>query len=106
MKKLVQDKQIPTFTAEEARINKFYGAQKISDNSKGFISRPYYKDGKFQIKTIDNITEGNNFNYTGECNVTLLERLDTFLKRILLHNQFNIFEFDTAKELFLWLAQD
>jgi hypothetical protein len=106
MKKLVIEKEIPTFVPRECRIHKFYGAQKISDNSKGFVSRPYFKDGKFQIRTIDYITEGNHFNYNGQRDASSSEHLETFLNRIAKYNEFNIFEFETAKELFAWLSQD
>lgn len=90
----------PSNTTKVADVSrdKFYGVS-LGDE-KGFIIRPQFEVGPYRIAAIDAMTRGNGWNHfqTG----SLSEAIESILR----DNSRNcVFEFDTAQELFAWLAQ-
>lgn len=77
-------------------MDKFYGAKR--SDGVGFVTTREYRR-KFKLACVSNLTFGNEWDSCeGE---TLLECLDKALAW-----KFQVFEFDTAKELFTWLAEN
>jgi hypothetical protein len=77
--------------------NKFYGF--LCDGYKGFITREKYNDGNFIILSITKLTEGNRWPlYKSN---TLFSLINDFSEEY-----HKVYEFETVKELFNWLAID
>ena len=97
MKKVIlNESQVATIVLDDVTSDKYYGAQ-IRDR-KGFISRQGYGQGDFRLYAVDSVTVGNAWSFFD------FPILSTVISRILDANN-NVFEFDTAKELFKWLAE-
>ena len=95
-------KVVTTDRAEVAIQNvddtKFYGFQQ--GNKKGFVSRRNFHQGNFIVIGREQLTRGNQ--WSGERMES--ECLPEMMKNLI---RFGIFyEFDTATELFTWLATD
>jgi hypothetical protein len=92
------------FIAEEASIEKFYGVVTDLSTSKCFISRPYYKNGRYQLRNMAMFTEGNEIILTPEAHSTM--KLCNYLKYLRERGGTReIWEFDTHQELFKWLSE-
>jgi hypothetical protein len=74
---------------------KYYGVE--IGACKGFITRRNYGFGNFVVLDINELTQGNRWNFLE--NASLFE-----LIRQLQDNRFWVREFDTSRELLLWLA--
>ena len=83
----------PQTTFSEPELNKFYGA-KDSDNNKFFITEDV-QIFKFVVvnKNLRNLNASYRDRHLGD------------LVSMLYNKQYKIYEFDTAKELYLWLAE-
>ena len=95
---VINEVRIPTLHPTDARSDKYYGVIYKYGGDKGFISALEYKD-KFTIFCATSLTEGNCFG--GFENCTNLQKLCEQAQ-----DNFTIFQFDTYKELFKWLAED
>lgn len=95
---VIKEVQIPTLDPANVRSNNYYGVIQKHRGDKGFVSTSSYK-GRFIILCVDSLTTGNSF---AGC-----ESYAT-LKELCTENQerFTIFQFDSYKELFKWLAED
>ena len=82
---------------EDVVSNKYYGV--FGYKIKGFITRESFDSGNFYVATSRNITNGNRFcDYYGDNVNAVIEGL--------LSNNYEVYEFDTANDLFKWLAKD
>ena len=92
--------QIPaeTVLAENARDSKFYGVSNKSSRTKGFISRDSLDSGLYRARCSSSLTEGNLW----PCQSSSV--LSHTVAALAGRECFEVFEFDTAKELFAWLA--
>jgi hypothetical protein len=87
-----------TVNVSEVNSYKFYGFVQNHTNSKGFISRVSYGGGNYQMKAITELTEGNSWPSHSRSNLQgTIENL--------LNKNFTVYQFDTSKELFTWLAE-
>ena len=78
---------------------KYYGVLAYSSRNRGFITRFPYWSGSFVALCSSKVTSGNNWDsYTSN---TLSEFISTLLR----NGFFTIYEFDTARELFAWVAE-
>jgi hypothetical protein len=94
--KKVTDTQDTKHVSGVADCN-FYGV--TSGGAKNIITRQGYLEGDYSVRTIDTLTSGAGW----RChNSDTLEGLI----RNLLNNGFQVFEFDTYKELVLWLLEE
>ena len=90
--------EAPTINPSDVRSDKYYGMIHKYGGGKGFVSALPYK-GKFIILCAIALTEGNCFSGFENC-VTIQDAVTKA------QNMFTIFQFDTHKELFKWLAED
>ncbi len=70
---------------------------------KAFIHREHLDKGVYIARSITELTRGNN------CNRVEFDKytdLTTFIKFLINQRNHTVFEFDTTRELFLWLADD
>ena len=93
-------KAINNLTVEPKNVNnkKYYGfsvAPHKQDN-KGFIARLYYKCDKYRAFSTYSLTEGNGYDQSDTL-VGLVTKLEAT-------EVFDVYEFDTSKELFEWLS--
>jgi len=95
---VIKQVQIPTLDPTDVRSDKYYGIIPKEGGDKGFVSASPYQ-GEFTILFVDSLTTGKSF--------AICESYAT-LKELCTENQehFTIFQFDTYKELFKWLAED
>lgn len=85
-------------SCENVDPQKYYGVL-VNNIDKGFITQETYCDGDFRVLACSDLTEGNNFyNFRGS------ETLTEFVKEILQRGE-QVFEFNSCKDLFRWLAQ-
>jgi len=97
MKKVINTDR-DTVNVSEVDSDKFYGFVQNHTNLKGFISRISYCSGDYQAKAITDLTEGNSWPIHTRSN--LKDAIDN-----LLNKNFTVYQFDTSKELFTWLAE-
>jgi hypothetical protein len=97
MKKVIMENE--TVTVQEVSLDKFYGYSNGS-GSKGFCLRSGYDKGAFRFVSLESFTRGNG--YTEIEGQTLSQTIESLIKS----NNLDFFEFNTAKELFSWLAED
>jgi len=71
-----------------------------SDAAIGIITRQHYDDGPFLCKSTDEFTRGNGWTFV--CGCKTLTQVVT--KAINL--KFTVYQFDTAKEMFQWVADN
>lgn len=88
-----------TKSADQVDETKYYGFV-TSLSEKGFITREHYKNGKFKALASGLLTNGNNFSQFD--NDSLTECIKNIIKSPF---KKTVFEFDTAQELFAWLAK-
>lgn len=85
-------KPADTVLSQNASIEKFYGVE-VSVRQRGFISQYLYHKGAFSIRSLDGLTYCNTINEE-----SLQKAIDASLAQ-----GWRVFEFDTAKELFMWM---
>lgn len=88
-----------TKSADQVDETKYYGFV-TSLSEKGFITREHYKNGKFKVLASELLTNGNNFSQFDD------DSLKECVKKIIKSHKDTLFEFDTAQELFAWLAKE
>jgi len=104
MKTVVLKQETNIVEASNVDDNKYYGTvKKASPEGKGFIVRTLYGDSNgrstYKLMSINYFTKGNSFeSFDGYS-------LFGLIKELLKNNSFDIYEFDTPKELFKWLAE-
>jgi hypothetical protein len=82
--------------------NKYYGIKLCSGGrEKCFVTRDGYRCKEYRLLCPDEITEGNSVNFISEDK----KNLYCLLNAVLQSNCGKVYEFDTAKELFTWLAE-
>ena len=77
---------------------KYYGVLSCFID-KGFITQEQYCKGSFRVLAASDVTEGNHF-----CSFKESSDLTEFVKGIIERGE-QVFEFDSCKELFAWLAE-
>lgn len=85
-------------SVEEVRENKFYGF--LQGCSKGFVTRRDYMKGNFLVFGKGQVTLGNQWSGLSMED----ENLSKMMRKMFSHGSF--YEFDTAAQLFTWLAQE
>jgi len=75
------------------------GLFRIKQIQKDLFQEKIFCDGNYQMKSITDLTEGNSWP-THSRNNNLFDAIKN-----LLVNKFTVYQFDTAKELFTWLAE-
>lgn len=102
MKEIIISPPEPNFiTLEDAEIHKrnFYGV--LIKGERAFIAKDSLFEGPhlpYRLKVAKDITSGNSFGYV-ESN---LRKMVTEI----LSKGHKVFQFDSAKELYLWLAEE
>ncbi len=83
-------------------VDKFYGIkQRVNDKSKGFIRRETYNAGNFiLISAESDLTKGAMWSHWKSSSLSALIT-DIVADKL----GFDVYEFDTVKELFQWLAE-
>ena len=81
---------------------KFYGVESYNSFmipfEKGFVTRERFAQGNFRVYSRESLTDGNGwYRFSFPTLVETIENVATY-------PMMRIFEFDTAKELFAWLA--
>lgn len=76
--------------------DKYYGVLSPS-GCRGFITREHYHKGLFIVRSASGLTHGNEFQYNGSSLAELAESM--------MISCYNIFEFDTWRELFRWMME-
>lgn len=95
MKKVVLEENDVVYLSEVSEL-KYYGV--FFDNQKSFITKRNYFDGDYSAFLCMSVTKGNS--YDGHDSCSLKETINS-----LISSSFIIYEFDTPKELFTWLAE-
>ena len=91
---------IPQIQVTDADTHKFYGMQ--PSGAKAFLTQRVFKSNQYIWLSIDSLTLGNGY-VPGDKNSafqTIFEAMEFSLKY-----KFQVYEFDTARELMAWLAQ-
>lgn len=93
MKKVVLEK--PSIIVS---VDKYYGILTKDSLVVGFITRERFQRGRFIVRCMSKmLTDGNGwFFYRSNDLLTTVKKI--------VNDGFHIFEFDTAKELFIWMA--
>lgn len=97
--------EIPPATTtllRDTTIFKCYGVLHISGD-KGFIHRDDFLEGKFRIRCSHSITGGNQWKDKRWNSASLYSVIKNILNDP--NENFTVFEFDSAKELFKWLSE-
>ena len=99
MKKVVKG-TLPSDIVQLTEVNsqKYYGLKHPNDNSRGFISRSKFCNGEYIPMCCDELTNGNRWS----CSDSLTKLIGDLMSG---PRPFTVYEFDTHKELFGWLAE-
>ena len=97
MKQVVKEIQGDVVYSEDISWRKYYGVNRC--DICGFITRDEYGSGSFRVMCSSSIIGGNNF--PSLRSATLLGTVNE-----LLNGKFEVYEFDTPSELFIWLAEN
>lgn len=81
--------------------DKFYGFKNGFCNTKGFVIQDQFENGVFRFVSTERLTNGNRFLTKA---ATLCELITTALSAYT-EKPNEVFVFDTAQELFTWLAE-
>ena len=76
---------------------KYYGI--LNYKEKGFITRRRYDDDKYIILSVDFLTNGNGWDYYTN------DSISKVIGDFIWDGRGKVYEFDTSKELFQWLAE-
>jgi hypothetical protein len=94
---------LPITMTSAVSKSKYYGIQqKVNGCKKGFLHRERFNLGNYSIRCIDYLTEGNSWDIPEWRSSELQVTIEILIKD---ERGFDVYEFDTAKELFLWLAK-
>ena len=101
MKQVIKAENITdVVSVDHVSINKFYILHRIHDNDYAVIHDSLYNAGNFiAVSLSSNFTKCNNFGYNN------VGTLHEFISWALNLGGFEIFEFDTAKEMCAFLAE-
>lgn len=97
MKKVVKVTPNNIVNTTDVSLTKYYGI--LCCDSKGFISRTSYKHGNFIVYRETELTNGNYY-------IINYKTLKDAIEAIIDYHNSEVFEFNTAKELFAWLAKE
>lgn len=105
MNKIIFNPSTQTFQFDAPRfvpdLEKFYGV--VCKGERGFITRQNYEEGRFKaIVSLDGVTNGNEFTPTLDNPQTSLDGAIKFL----IEKDYSVYEFNTARELYAWLAAE
>jgi hypothetical protein len=80
--------------------DKYYGISLKSQPKTpvGFVTREGFRRGNYLALAVNHLTEGNNYD------AYRAERLEDFLNMLISNSRFLVYEFDSNRELFAWLA--
>ena len=98
MKKVIDCESFDMISIDSISLDKWYGVCRRNGGAKGFIVRQHFNSGVFNVHSISEMTNGNHF--CGFYEKTLRKTIKQGF-----FADFNIYEFDTSSELFLWLAE-
>jgi len=84
-----------TFTDKDISEGKFYGSKEKTSEEKSVFHRQSFLADDYRAYSRRSFTQGNGYGQKG----TLIELIYT------LRDFHDIYQFDTAKELFAWLAE-
>ena len=89
-----------TVSIDKVSDNKYYGVEAVKGD-KGFIANKDYSTNNYEFRCRDSLTKGNKWNGFSSRN------LDKAIRSWLMFNDENrqVYEFDTAEELFDWLSK-
>lgn len=97
MKKVLISQEI--LLADDVRSSRYYGINLENNiNYKGFITRKGYHHGNFFPAAAEGITNANY--WSSWSNPSLPELIKDLIK-----NDFNVYEFESARELFAWVGK-
>lgn len=77
----------------------YYGVDFINNPSKGYITREQWRQGKFTVRAIDHITDGNGWDAYDR--PTLIGTI----KALIEVPTIRVYEFETPKQLLAWLMK-
>ena len=97
MKKVVIKIEASQTLLSKVSSEKYYGIVN-KQGDKGLITRQDYESGDYLVYVADHITKGNGFGYRKS-------NLKELLKVHVDSSMFQVYEFDTHKELFKWLSE-
>lgn len=97
MKKVIIRKEEATVDVASVSGNKYYGATQLG--AKGFIIRTGVNAGPYKILSNNHFTQGNG--WSGDTAYNGLAA--TIREHIRIGGE--VYEFETSKDLFTWLAQ-
>lgn len=104
MKQVIKRTQDDVTFVDEVNARFYYGVLEVNYEGKsvqkGFIVQQAYRNGPFIAVCENSMTVGNNWD-SYSCN-TLEATVDAIIKS---GCKKQVFQFDTAKELFAWLAE-
>jgi len=85
-----------------------WGIEHNPTKRKGFVSRDVYCQGEYRARSSSSLTEGNGWSFDiKDILSSIREDCGKFLSYIILNQpEFTLYQFDTEKELFLWLSED
>lgn len=98
MKKVVIKQVVAEVSIKDLSVKKYYGV-KENLGIKGFITQSDFDTNRFVALCTDEVTRGNNWPAFDGCRSlkTLTEKL--------IKAKFEVYEFETYKELFKWLSE-
>jgi hypothetical protein len=99
MKKVILEKpEVAVVELSNVSNEKYYGVSPDYDK-KGFITKTDFNLGKYTVLSQRLLTKGNGWDSFDS------QDLKTIIKKLISNTLFTVYEFDTSKELFTWLAE-
>lgn len=99
MKKVILPSQAPTDTVllNVVSIAYYYGVIPSNKETKGFITREIYGEGRFNARCMDFLTNAGGWDIYAGSIKELIRKLITM--------NFEVYQFETEQELLKWLAR-
>ena len=97
MRKVILNTETNVTALDNVNVNKYYGIE-TNSNGRGFITAQQYC-GKYICVSRSGLTYCNGWHdFTGS-------DIKEVIKQQIIEHKFVVYEFDTYKELFRWLAE-
>lgn len=98
MKKVILEQpEVAVIELSNVNKDKYYGI--IQGGAKGFVTRKDYDQGVYYPLVCESVTNGNTWN------IHINTELKGLVRNLISNTSFTVYEFDTSKELFSWLAE-
>ena len=102
MRKVIKEVPSDTVCVKNASDRKYYGFSAQGDSSHvGFIGQAQWEGGEFIPFCCDGVTHGNQ--WSDKRASTIEATIENILSMV---GKFTVYEFDTAGELFAWVAKE